>query len=311
VSSPSRGHRAISRADVLRPKHKYYGVALPGLPKSLKRLHRVGRQVDRTPDVAAYFLDWTHRFHPAAAQRACDAGVVPSLTWESWSWENRRHGSPAVTQPKYAPRRIAAGAHSRFIRRTARAIRSLHCPLMLRLDQEANGHWYPWGLGTRGMHNKARQYVAMWRHVWRVFHREHVHNVIWVWSPNYLYSGGIDRLRDLYPGRRYVDMVGIDGYLLNAGDTPSDVFGPVMKRLNGIAPHKPWYVAETGAPVGSAQPGRIRAMLSMIASNRRLVGFTYLDERGTRANWAFSGSRASVKAFREGIASAAFRHARF
>ena len=49
---------------------------------------------------------------------------------------------------------------------------------MLRLDHEPNGYWYPWGLATKGMHNKAHDYVRMWRHVWRIFHRQHVHNVI-------------------------------------------------------------------------------------------------------------------------------------
>jgi hypothetical protein len=270
----------------------------------------VTHQIHQTPDLAAYFLDWTHAFNVGAAQKACNAGAVPSLTWESWSWEHKRFGEAAAKQPKYAPRRIAHGAHDKFIRRTARSIKKLHCPLMLRLDQEANGSWYPWGLGTHGMHNTAKQYVAMWRHVWRVFHRMHVHNVVWVWSPNYLYRGGIDRLAALYPGSRYVNMVGIDGYLLNHGDTTRRIFRPVLRRLRGIAPHKPWYVAETGAPTGHSQPKRIRALLHMVATSKRLVGFTYLDEHGTRANWAFSGSGASVRAFRHGVSARAYGKAR-
>ena len=47
-------------------------------------------------------------------------------------------------------------------------------------------------------------------------------------------------------------------------------------------------------------------MLHMVATSKRLVGFTYLDEHGTRANWTFSGTARSVKAFRQGVSARAY-----
>lgn len=305
-ASPSAHSHPPRRAALLHPKHKYYGLAVSGAPYSLTNFHAVGQQVHKAPRVVSYFLDWTHQFNVAANQRVCNAGAVPLLTWESWSWEVKRNGTTAFSQPKYAPRRIAHGSRDRFIRSIAKQIKQVHCPVMVRLDHEMNGYWYPWGLGTKGMHNKPHDYVRMWRHVWRIFHRVRTHNVIWVWSPNYVTPGATDHLGAMYPGKKYVDIVGIDGYLLNGGDTPGKIFGPIMHRLRHIAPHRPWFLAETGAPADGRQPRRIRALLHKVAKTKRLVGFIYFDEPGSRANWTFSNRPASVAAFRHGISKPAY-----
>jgi hypothetical protein len=160
------------------------------------------------------------------------------------------------------------------------------------------------------MHNTAHQYVAMWRHVWRIFHLVGVHNVTWVWSPNLLYPSGVDRLGALYPGNRYVDMVGIDGYLKHPQDTPAGVFRPVMRRLRVVAPHRPWMVTETGVAAGPHQGVRIKALLRMIARSHRLRGFVYLDQYATAINWRFTATHTALRAFRHAVANPIFAAAR-
>ena len=307
AARPAAAHSHVAkRHALLHPSHKYYGLAESGGPYALNTFKSVGSKVGKQAKLLGYFKDWTHPFQVGINQKLCDAGVTPYMTWESWSWENKQNGSPAFSQPKYAPRRIANGFRGAYVRRTANQIKQLHCTLMLRFDHEMNGTWYPWGIKTAGMHNKARDDVKMWRHVWRVFHRQHVHNVIWVWSPNYLLSHGLGNLRALYPGNKYVDMVGIDGYLIFKGDNPKKVFGPIMHKLSHIARHKPWFLAETGAPNDGKQPGRIRMLLHKVATSKKLVAFVYLDEPGSRANWRFSNKPSSVSAFRAGIHQRAY-----
>jgi mannan endo-1,4-beta-mannosidase len=300
-ASPSRHHHPRTRSGLLHPKHKFFGISVSGAPYNLAPFHSVGQKVHKTPDVLSYFLDWTHQVNIQANRQVCHAGAVPNLTWESWNWNIKTNGTTAFSQPQYAPRRIAAGAYDHFIRQQAKRIKQIHCPVLLRFDHEMNGYWYPWGVRSAGMHNKAHDYVRMWRHVWRVFRSVHAHNVIWDWSPNYLGQNGKDQLGALYPGKKYVDLVGIDGYLLHAGDSPGKIFGPIMHRLHQIAPHRPWYVAETGAPADGQQPARIRALVHKVAKTKRLVGFIYFDEPGSRANWTFSNRPSSVAAFRKAI----------
>jgi hypothetical protein len=290
-----------SRQALLHPAHKYFGVSVAGAPASLQPLQVIAAQTHKTPNLVEYFQDWTHPFDTASARQACDAGILPALTWESWSWEDAFGGATAFSQPSYSPSRIAAGAYDGYIRRTAQAIKSLGCPIMLRLDQEPNGQWYPWGLGTAGMHNTAAEYVAMWRHVWGIFHAVGVHNVIWVWSPNFLYRSGLNHLSSLYPGDRYVDAVGIDGYLLHPADKPAIIYDPTLRELRGIAGDKPWLISETGVATGPHQAAQITALLHAVATNKRLIGLVYLDRDATRANWTFSASAASLQAFRHGI----------
>ena len=52
------------------------------------------------------------------------------------------------------------------------------------------------------------KFRAAWIHTWTLFQQEGATNVEWVWCPNngnYPYKG-------FYPGDRYVDWVGVDGY---------------------------------------------------------------------------------------------------
>jgi beta-mannanase len=276
----------------------------------LQPVEEIAAETHRTPNLVTYFADWTHPFDTAAARAACAAGIVPALTWESWSWEDTSKGAPAATQPSYAPRTITAGAYDGYIRRTAAAIKSLGCPIMLRLDQESNGAWYPWAVGTPGMDNTAAQYVAMWRHVWQIFHTVGADNVIWLWSPNIRWQPGVRNLAELYPGNKYVDIVGIDGYLISPGDTPGIVFDSTMRELRSVAPNKPWLIAETGVAAGPNQPAQITALLAAVAANPRLIGLVYLDEPEALGNWSFTGAPASVVAFRRGIDSPTYGQAR-
>jgi beta-mannanase len=204
---------------------------------------------------------------------------------------------------------IAHGRYDTYIRATARAIKSIHCSLLLRFDQEPNGDWYPWGIGTVGMHNTSAQYVAMWRHVWRIFRNQHVHNVVWSWSPNLLLPRHYP-LRALYPGNHYVDIVGLDGYLWHPQDTVHSILGPLMHGLSKFASKRPWFVAETGVASGAHQAAGIRNLLHVVATNKHLHGFVYLDEPEPRADWSFGSHPASVRAFRNGIARHVYGHAR-
>ena len=80
----------------------------------------------------------------------------------------------------------------------------------LRLAHEMNGNWYPWA-AARGRDTPA-DYVAMWKWVHNLFKAEGIDakRLQWVWAPNLSDVGGF-RAEKFFPGKAYVDWMGIDG----------------------------------------------------------------------------------------------------
>src|SRR5207247_7587356 len=85
----------------------------------------------------------------------------------------------------------------------------------LRWGWEMNGDWEPWsGAQNGGSSGGAASFRAAWHHIHDIFSEVGAWNVVWVWSPN---SGDLPHARwnhfsNYYPGDRYVDWVGIDGF---------------------------------------------------------------------------------------------------
>ena len=67
---------------------------------------------------------------------------------------------------------------------------------------EMNGGWFWWGA------KPPRDFVALWRQTFAYLaEAKHLHNLLWVYSPNMGQSAG-----SYYPGDNFVDLVGIDAY---------------------------------------------------------------------------------------------------
>jgi mannan endo-1,4-beta-mannosidase len=128
------------------------------------------------------------------------------ITWESWDPKAPRARCSKLTPKGLCPAAIARGSQDGYIRRQARAVKAYRKTVYIRLDHEMNGNWYPWN------HAPPRDYVRMWRHVWGIFHRAHVRNVRWIWSPNlntFWSDAKFDsQVKRWWPGSRYVNVVG-------------------------------------------------------------------------------------------------------
>jgi hypothetical protein len=309
-SPGARQARALRR--ILHPAKKYYGIYVSRSPGDLGPLNAEATETGKHPNLSLYFEAWGARaaagvanFDLAAADHACRAGMLPMLTWESWI------PSAGVTQPKFAPAKIAHGKYDAYIRASARAMKAARCPIALRFDQEVNSNWYPWGVATPGMHNSPHSYVAMWRHVRRIFSSMHATNVLWVWSPNVQSRAhhGLPALRKSYPGNRYVNWVGIDGYFFDRPEqTFHGLFGPTISQLSRFAAGKPWIIAEAGVGSGRSKPRQIASLLAGVARDKRFDGVNYFDtdKPGNRSDWALDETSASLGAFKRGIHRSAY-----
>lgn len=194
---------------------------------------------------------------------------------------------------------LAAGAYDSDIRAYAQQVRAFGCKVALSFGHEMNGWWYPWGLPD----TTPRVFKAAWRHLHTVFVEEHVHNVIWSWDPTHQYSKSKAGKRAYpagmwFPGSKYVDWIGIDGYL-GAGQTFNDVFGFQLRNLRRLT-SKPIYLAETGVGDGPAAAHQVANLFTGIV-RWHLAGLVWFD-LNRKNSWSVEGQPAKDRAFRRALA---------
>lgn len=149
---------------------------------------------------------------------------------------------------------IAAGLHDHELVILANALRSYGAPVLFRWFWEmnlpnANGH-----AACLGTTNQGATYIAAFQHIWTVFRQVGASNVSFVWCPSD--SANAAHKTDLYfyPGNRYVDWIGADIYdRPTITSTFAQQFGPFYSYWAGVAPKKPFVIAETGAVGSPAQ----------------------------------------------------------
>jgi cellulose synthase (UDP-forming) len=247
--------------------------------------------------IVMWYADWSHAQPSLAQLRSVAArGSIPEISWEPWDYS----GSP-THQPRYTLGSIIAGRHDAYIRRWAIALRRFGSRVYLRLAQEANGNWYPWSEAVNG--NRAGQFAAAWRHVHRIFTKLGADNVRWVWSP----AAGTTRLdAGLYPGSRYVDVVGVSvfngGSRLKWGGWRSfaRIFNPTARTLARIAPDKPIQISEVAsAEAGGSKAAWISSMFADLRTFPAVTSLVWYDVR-KQADWPVTSDRGAARAFRAG-----------
>lgn len=279
------------------------GAYIPKANEQPQRIESFARLAGRSPAIVSYYKQWDYvPFDPAELSAIWDRGAVPMIAWEPLSYEGR----------EFPLRMIQRGRYDSYIRESARAAAAWGKPILVRLAHEMNGTWYPWARGVEG--NNSYRIKAVWRRVVRLFREEGATNVEWVWSPN-VNTGGEFPFRDLYPGDRWVDWVGFDGFnwaLRGEWNSFSEIVDNTYEQLAQIT-SRPMIVSETGSSqtggdkaawVSSAlrdeipQLPRIRAVVWFDAtfSNNGEQGATALDAR-------VNSSPEALRAFRSAIAS--------
>jgi len=244
--------------------------------------------------------EWTKEVHPEIFAAVTGSGRLPMLTWMPSDGNAR----PANDQPEYRLQRIADGALDDFIAQFARDLRDLGTTVYVRPMHEMNGDWYPWGGMTNA--NTPREFRRAWRHMHDVFEREGATNVRWVWSPLAESVPNVrrNRLERYYPGRRYVDVLALDGY--NWGSTRPDmggyrsfreIFRRPYKRLRALG-NQPIWLAEVGtAPEGGDKAEWVRGMFATAKRWNKLEAIVWFDQDKER-DWRAAPNDAVAAAFR-------------
>ncbi len=185
--------------------------------------------------------------------------------------------------------------------RRARACREFRAPIYLRWAPEFNGDWNP-------CYGRGREFVAAWQHMVHVFRTAGATNVRWVWCPIALeqrYRAPED-WRAYYPGDRFVDWVGMDGY--NWGTARSwsrwqsfdAIFGPLYADY---ARRKPMMICEVACgEQGGDKSAWIRDMGASLGTRFSKVRALVWFHANKETDWRVNSSASALGAFRAVVA---------
>jgi mannan endo-1,4-beta-mannosidase len=317
ASQPVGAHQdplpqAPTKAAVMAQTKVRFGMYATQAPYSMAEVNMIAGMMNKRPDTVGFFLGWDQSFRPEAVVKSWEQGALPLLTWESHA-----NGSAGSRPPDedYALGRIVAGEYDRYIDTFARQVKATGMPVVIRLDHEMNGSWYPWSEDKS--YNSPGEYVAMWRHVvdrFRMLGADQY--VIWLWAPNRVDNISHQTISQYYPGDSYVDWVGMSGYQRSSTSqaTFDITFGKTLGLLRALT-RKPIFLAEIGATeAGGRKAAWITSLFDRLPANPDIIGFAWFNLAVTSGtggdkttnDWRINSSGPSILAFKDGIRKARY-----
>jgi mannan endo-1,4-beta-mannosidase len=295
---------------------KVFGLYTAQSPFVYSEFNLIQDQVHRNADISGYFQSWRDEYRPDAIKGAWARGDIPLLTWESMDQIGQ---VSAAANSRYSLPKILRGDFDPYLTRYARGIAGTGLPVIIRLDHEMNGNWYPWSeckattdgcVSVNG--NQRGDYARMWRHVHDIFERNGANKyVVWLWAPNRINQ--ITRQpapAKFYPGDKYVDMIGMSGYYrpYDKAATFGETHGRTLPLLREATRKKPIILAEVGATEsGSRKNAWLFDMFANLnlPANRDVIGFVWFNfsvtSNGTTNDWRINSTPKSTRTMSQNL----------
>jgi len=267
-------------AQVLAAKpDSYLGVYVPGVPASDAGLAAFGSKTGTRPNVAVYYSGWLEPFQSTFGTELSARGAVPLVQIDPTGTD-----LAAITHGRY----------NKYLASYAQAVRGFGRPVIISFGHEMNGDWYSWGNGK----TSARDFVAAWRHIVKVFRSWGAYNVTWLWTINSL-AGGPGQAAEpqaWWPGASYVTWVGIDGYYYYPAESFTTLFGTTISAIRRFT-SDPVLITETGISPTAGKAARLPELFAG-ARSAGVLGLVYFDARGYR-DWRLDQDANALAAFRK------------
>lgn len=236
--------------------------------------------VGQEADIQAVFVGWQENF---PASYATD-GKIFLVFWEQYG----------VTLDQ-----IISGSTDNYIRQFARQVWDFKSPVILSPLHEMNGQWCPWSGVSAG--NTPKKVVLAFQHIYNVFENENPQNVKWAWAVNHesVPNTQENSIENYYPGDKYVDYVGVDGF--NFGEpwqTYDEIFSLALNKLKNY--NKPIYIFSMASAEGPKKAEWIQDALNKIKKDPSLEGFVWFNINKEK-NWLINSDPQSLQAFQQGI----------
>ncbi len=245
------------------------------------------------PSYALYFVDLQRGFPGDVVRFNAERNIQSIVTQELCAYG--QDWDPRILSE------ILQGHWDGYFRNFARAAKNFHGIVYYRFGYEMNGDWTAWG-------EQPELFRRAWRHVHAIFQRAGARNVRWVFSANVLWG---DRtfahdILPYYPGDRYVDVVGLDGYNFGARhphvwQSFSQVFSASIAGMKKHFARKPLWITEVGCADGPQKAAWILDFLQHFNADPDLRSFVWFNEDKRYAgepNWRLDSDGDSMQRFR-------------
>lgn len=241
-------------------------------------------------DLVDVYLDWATPFANVShtVRHIANEGAVPILTWEAQTITTpeildgtrvlHMRDDSFVTIDEYLAE-FAAG--------TCKVARDTNQPILVRILHEMNGGWFAWGISYRDPNgdrpNTDHTYRAAFAKIHDAFDNRCGSRVKFVWAVNHYSEGAEASYAGTYPGDKYVDYVGIDGYNWGARaawgwQSFDTIFQDAYCAVTLVSP-KPVLIAETASTEqGGNKAAWIEALFGKVEEYDRLRGIVYFND---------------------------------
>ena len=281
------------------------GAWVPGMTQDPARLDALGRKLRTDMAVASYYWGYGDVF-PGATELAHSRGGSTDVLL---SWD--------MGETRFAE--WSRGDHDAYLDRIAEAALAYPYDVYVRPWPEMNGDWQsfqPTRDGSRPNGGTPAEFVAAWRHVVDHLRTAGVDNVKWVFNPTVDTYAGTTNVSDIWPGSRYVDVLGLDGF--NWGKDAgwgewrsfTTVFVKQYRRLTRLHPTAPVWICEVGSKEPRRNDGAPRdhgqSKARWIRDMMRARAFPRLDtviwfNEAKERDWRIESSRGSLRAMRRAL----------
>ena len=216
---------------------------------SLDIVKDISDQIEENFDIISIYLAWDKDIESHFPTSVIDLVYlnksIPMITWEPWlhTFEDEINDSDHVYDL------ITSGFFDSYLSQFADKLKDLEKPVFLRFAHELDNPFYPWFMEGN---EAATKFKSAWIHTYEIFKKRDAHNVIWIWNP-----WKAESLVEFYPGREYVDWVGIN--ILNYAEYNQDgqwhdfesLYQPFHEELSKL-PQTPVVISEFGT-LGNSQ----------------------------------------------------------
>lgn len=257
------------------------GVYKPTLSPSLLSVNEFDKRTAHKVGLILTYSEWQTDFRLGVARAA---------------WKNGQELIVQMEPKGVSLRAIVNGKYDRYLKTFADQVRWFGRPVVLGFAHEMNGGWYSWGKGRVA----TTIWVRAWRHVVRVFRGQHATNASWIWTIHHA-SGG---LKQYWPGARFVDMVGVDGYFEKPGGTYAKIFGGPVRAIRKLTA-KPILISETAVGPRTGHMARDIRQLFAGARRQHLAGIVWFDvhqfQPPYHQDWELEDHPRALAAFRAAL----------
>jgi Glycosyl hydrolase family 26 len=300
-----------------------FGAYAHGLPYETEAFYALERdKLGQKLEIASGFVDWEYVFGGERDQELSAGGTRTLL----YSWEP--HCRPDGSCIRF--RDVIDGKLDAYLERVAVSMKAFGHDLYVRPWGEMNASWSPWRPGsTEKRAGTIDEFKEAFRYLHDFFAKRGVRNLKLVFNPDASMESTHVPVAELWPGKGYVDVLGIDGYNWGESGQPGgnvwqefeEIFAGMYGALTALDPSLPVWVCEFGSKEPTVSDGsqnspapvdpnhdKARWLHTMMDSRafpklEALVYFdVYMPNRDNQRDWRFDSSPAALAAIREELA---------